>query len=1367
MAEHGPMLEPYTLAAPPWRPSMHTDVSLGYPGIWAPTQAEELTSQAVRSGVTFVPPVLNESTSVQEQIYERLSRPGSIHLLNTLVNGVRDVRRARRAADITAHEFRLPPRVTLNDGKLAAYVRALSDPLVPLAHLARGLPYGFRGMKLLDMLWQGPQPEVGVASWRQNYTGQGIPIPRAMWFIHAIGACEVQTQKCSAVHYTEDWTAAVLAWLTQQLDVLPHDEAAEQGAIPGVQDASVVHWTNKWSYALALVQAMRSDSLLADDAYLRWVVTQLHASQGCTRACMLQIVCTVYKDLLARACLGVNLIAALSTPHTSPTRAWFAEQEASLLRRCYETEPRAFVGMHLWTPTSRLPVLLGTLEAPFYPPEAAQSRLLEGALAPLLASSRTDSAVAWDAVAIHLLDTGEQDTTTLFLRYFLPPGMLPDVERRVSLLLTWACTLDRDYPGRVYIAVELVRLFDACQNNRLVLHDGRHVAWPAQRYALFDTIARWIDTIESADAPAHANAELGALSLPSVARLLGALCSANLFSFVRFFQRLQLRGTVCLETDAPRTQRTRTHIHARIFCSMPIHHVSDTVVQQRRVAIYGQCAAQSYEEATEQRAFREVSQTFPWLCHALPEEEHIASPASAPPPSPAAMAPPDMPALPASPSFPDNASPVLDALQLRQKVPYLLSASPYVQDRIAQRIGPVLTSETARAPTADEFCEIASMLCAIEALSTLANLCLALLDRHVEPSCVVSVCHILAAHSRTWDALRITDALAAHVAPHAVHDSSAPGTSVRVVHSRGRSMAVASARGALNAMGRGDLEEKLMPARPVHATMLAAAHAPSRALLCGTSGEALDAACAALLATVPLDDAPNALWQHALDMASAPDAQPFSPAIVACIAAVAGAAGVRLAVRDWIRKRYALDGGAAAPASTAWCALVAGMVRFGHLELDSLLHTLSDFVAEHRDATTHMFWSACVALSDTLFCAHSSSACGIATVGVATWHDLVLQRDMLVRRNALMPWVLAVRHAPSLAARLAPHAEWLRLQWRTHPGAFLHGTDAASEHVLRAAHVWSASVLLRHGTPDQIADALERVSPCDAAWSLAELRLVLDTVEPARLAELVESLMPCLLPAPAALQGARDELLFGFGAQRMVHDALASTALRRWVAAPDEEQGAVYIHAMVRLAHAWRGELYCDEAILLDALRALDKALDAAHEPLAVLLFVLRCDAWRANGVFSQALRAALLQLLPRLLRLCEEAGGAMAELLEACTVQVELAVGAEALAAWLPTAPHVPPRLQRLVEHASLPLHAWQRFDALGNPPPPPTRDPWAVPLENCGALPLEVCDTCKTRDGVPNTGERSAPPLWLTSEQTYGDMDNMPLGAQTIAMA
>lgn len=120
--------------------------------------------------------------------------------------------------------FRLPSRVTLNEQKREAWVNDLANPSIPLSKLSKNVPHGYRGEKLLDMIF-----------------ARKVLVERAVWYIRAIGAIEIVraspsiyrpltdlsvtfqvSQKArvgfSIAQYTYEWTIILQDFVKKQLN---------------------------------------------------------------------------------------------------------------------------------------------------------------------------------------------------------------------------------------------------------------------------------------------------------------------------------------------------------------------------------------------------------------------------------------------------------------------------------------------------------------------------------------------------------------------------------------------------------------------------------------------------------------------------------------------------------------------------------------------------------------------------------------------------------------------------------------------------------------------------------------------------------------------------------------------------------------------------------------------------------------------------------------------------------------------------------------------------------------------------------------------------------------------------------------------
>lgn len=208
----------YELHAPAWRPRLHPGShTLGWPDVYPPKpgQIEDVLSEAaVKNGVGGRSAVSNETFSAHDMIHDRLKGTQVTSQLGSLFEEI--VHRRKQLAKLRCgpapSHYRQPQRVTLNEAKLAAYIKELADPNVPLGKIAKSVPHGYRGERMLDMLWNGgsaapviaavkaqqqqQQPVHGSAGQAPlDKASEGLPksvaIDRAVWFVRVVGSSEI------------------------------------------------------------------------------------------------------------------------------------------------------------------------------------------------------------------------------------------------------------------------------------------------------------------------------------------------------------------------------------------------------------------------------------------------------------------------------------------------------------------------------------------------------------------------------------------------------------------------------------------------------------------------------------------------------------------------------------------------------------------------------------------------------------------------------------------------------------------------------------------------------------------------------------------------------------------------------------------------------------------------------------------------------------------------------------------------------------------------------------------------------------------------------------------------------------------------
>ncbi|KAJ9475201.1 Mediator of RNA polymerase II transcription subunit 12 [Pseudozyma hubeiensis] len=256
--------EAYQQERPPWRPPLHPAATdRGVPDLFPtkPGQSEDDMSQiSVRKGFAARSHVQNESFSAHDAIYARLAAPDAIRTLSKWMDEIVQRRRQLDRASVAPSQYKPPSRVTLNDAKLANYVKDLADPSVPLTRLSRSVPHGFRGEKLFEMLWAGGAlPSSGAAATaaaNSNYLQSRMPatssastpsanasaaatpaprksvdISRAVWFIRALGAAELSSlRNKSAATVIPEITSNLCTWMAKQVAELNLVQTAESSS---------------------------------------------------------------------------------------------------------------------------------------------------------------------------------------------------------------------------------------------------------------------------------------------------------------------------------------------------------------------------------------------------------------------------------------------------------------------------------------------------------------------------------------------------------------------------------------------------------------------------------------------------------------------------------------------------------------------------------------------------------------------------------------------------------------------------------------------------------------------------------------------------------------------------------------------------------------------------------------------------------------------------------------------------------------------------------------------------------------------------------------------------------------------------------
>ncbi|KAI9486079.1 MAG: hypothetical protein EXX96DRAFT_613913 [Benjaminiella poitrasii] len=294
-------LKKYTLQPPPRKlPLSKSMPSLGYPDMFPqrPGQDEDiLTESNLRHGYIDKPIVSNEHTCAHDIVYGKLQ--DDQRLLNDLGSFMVDVlQRQSSAGLITApSSFKPPIRTTLIDAKREQWMQDLANGVTPLRKLARNVPHGFKGEKLLETL-----------------AIKQVPFLRAAWFIKIVGLSEMTQRSASNAtnsmgSQSIQWTFIVTNHLKKQLNELiplsnsnnsanssgPHPSVGAQGRgykgynTPNHHENTPKPWITpenrnrfeqRWSYSTRLARWQYFEGLLDQRTFLKWTLDTLAGSSS-------------------------------------------------------------------------------------------------------------------------------------------------------------------------------------------------------------------------------------------------------------------------------------------------------------------------------------------------------------------------------------------------------------------------------------------------------------------------------------------------------------------------------------------------------------------------------------------------------------------------------------------------------------------------------------------------------------------------------------------------------------------------------------------------------------------------------------------------------------------------------------------------------------------------------------------------------------------------------------------------------------------------------------------------------------------------------------------------------------------------------
>lgn len=306
---------------------------------------------------------------------------------------------------------------------------------------------------------------------------------------------------------------------------------------------------------------------------------------------------------------------------------------------------------------------------------------------------------------------------------------------KIDSILNWSCTNLRVGIHRPYAAARMLQItFEKGAAARRGKRSSSLGFDPQQ------ILMRWLGEVDSALSPDPQSTSerdedrielLSTLEFPSIAILFGELVRLGLFAFPKYLQRLSARGLTSA-SDSHSTSSNRnssnnatTSIHTRLLRSIPTYHSTPTIQQQRRTAIYGSRPKESWEEATERRAIRELHLILPWLYRSEAIETNMEVETS-------------------------SSDGIGSREQMLAALPHLWSGSRFIRIKVIseQLLAPILARP--HLLDATRLSLIISIMVEVENFASLSELVLSLLQLPVDASTLSILCSTILQHSTIW-----------------------------------------------------------------------------------------------------------------------------------------------------------------------------------------------------------------------------------------------------------------------------------------------------------------------------------------------------------------------------------------------------------------------------------------------------------------------------------------------------------------------------------------------------------------------------------------------------------------------------------------
>ncbi|CAG7850845.1 SubName: Full=Uncharacterized protein {ECO:0000313/EMBL:CCA73079.1} [Serendipita indica DSM 11827] len=649
--------KPYEAKPPEWVTGATRDGDLGYHGYFPPRPGQDediLSDNNILYGYTepqFVTGELWQGTDTFRGVFKENGKNG-LESLQEIMEKVM-ARRAELHAGVDANSFKLPSRVTLTGDKRTAWFKDLADPNVSLQKIAKSAVITSKSQETLEMLYVN-----------------NTPPDRTVWYIRALAVIEVygrnktSTQPSTAT----DWTNVITGYLKKQLveigitTVRTGSNIKQSFRKSKLSEAdSRENWVSRFAFSLDILRLLFDGDLLDQPTFLGWIAAMASPSEGLGphQFVFLSRIIDEYFDVVASN-------RAFATPVVEGCLAQWAEIEPSPLRQhgafvlneiarlvlrflCVDTDCflsrhilsnhsaalSAMVGhaLQLLDPDSRLAMQDISMRRLKLLTERGNA-ILQMQIPPDEEAQDVEICLE-DISTLNTIDT----TTNLIELSFLPiPTQTPTggfdfklFSRRLSTLLSWSIHPDQsgDSEIRPYLASALILLWR--QSVATVVPNvgqtlQRHLLTWLEGRGLVRPLAEIADS-SLGDSPEEVE------KMNATLTLFGELVHRRLFSFSDYLTRMASFGQISSSpprgvSSSPAAMTTpgactanALSRHLELLRCIPLwDKVSEQVLNQRKIVLYGIRARKTADDATEKEIRAEIRRVLPIFFNGPPTE---------------------------------------------------------------------------------------------------------------------------------------------------------------------------------------------------------------------------------------------------------------------------------------------------------------------------------------------------------------------------------------------------------------------------------------------------------------------------------------------------------------------------------------------------------------------------------------------------------------------------------------------------------------------------------------------------------------------------------------------------------------------------